>query len=98
MVDGCCFESLTLPLPLNCLSTRVTTQLQNVVMVTKLLALVLVIMGCCMAFYLGGKVTMVDNMWEGTATNPGQIAWCPPIQEFPATWWRGTSSNTWQRR
>ena len=58
---------------LNCWSTRVTTQLQNVVMVTKLLALGLVIVGGGMAFY-SGKVTMFDNMWEGTATDPGQIA------------------------
>jgi len=58
---------------LNCWSTRVTTQLQNLVMVTKLLALGLVIVGGGMAFY-SGKVTMFDNMWEGTATDPGQIA------------------------
>ena len=59
--------SLTL---LNCWSTTVTTQLQNMVMVTKILALGLVIVGGCMAFY-SGKVTMFDNMWEGTVTDPG---------------------------
>ena len=58
---------------LNCVSTRVTTQLQNLVMVTKLLALGLVILGGCLAMY-GGGVKMFDDVWEGTATDPGQIA------------------------
>lgn len=70
MIAAVSITSLTL---LNCWSTRVTTQLQNVVMVTKILALGLVIVGGCMALY-SGKVTMFDNMWEGTVTDPGQIA------------------------
>jgi len=58
---------------LNCMSTRVASKLQNVVMVTKLLALGLVIVGGCMAMSRGG-VEMFDTMWEGSATDPGQIA------------------------
>jgi len=70
LIAAACITGLTM---LNCWSTRATTQLQNVVMVTKLLALGLVIMGGCMAMYRG-EVNMFDNMWEGTATDPGQIA------------------------
>jgi len=70
LIAAACITSLTL---LNCVSTRVTTQLQNLVMVTKLLALGLVILGGCLAMY-GGGVKMFDDVWEGTATDPGQIA------------------------
>eukprot|EP00092_Neocalanus_flemingeri_P034195 GFUD01037191.1.p1 GENE.GFUD01037191.1~~GFUD01037191.1.p1 ORF type:complete len:475 (+),score=140.40 GFUD01037191.1:241-1665(+) len=70
LIAAACITGLTL---LNCWSTRVTTQLQNLVMVTKLLALGLVIVGGCLAMSRGG-VEMFDNMWEGTATDPGQVA------------------------
>lgn len=70
LIAAVCITFLTW---LNCFSTRVTTKLQNVFMVTKLAALGLVIIGGCLAFSQGGS-RMFDNAWEGTATDPGQIA------------------------
>eukprot|EP00090_Calanus_glacialis_P035786 TRINITY_DN61049_c0_g1_i1.p1 TRINITY_DN61049_c0_g1~~TRINITY_DN61049_c0_g1_i1.p1 ORF type:complete len:495 (-),score=82.18 TRINITY_DN61049_c0_g1_i1:131-1615(-) len=70
LIAAICITGLTW---LNCWSTRVTTKLQNVFMVTKLLALGLVIVGGIMALANGGS-TMFENAWEGTATDPGQIA------------------------
>jgi len=66
--------SITFLTWLNCYSTRVTTKLQNVFMVTKLAALGLVILGGVLALSQEGGTNMFNNAWEGTSTEPGQIA------------------------
>jgi len=58
---------------LNCYSTKITSSLQNVFMVTKLAALGLIIVGGCIALSNGG-ISMFKDPWEGTVTDPGQIA------------------------
>ena len=70
LIAAICITGLTW---LNCWSTRVTSKLQNVFMVTKLLAIGMVIVGGIIALANGGS-KMFENAWEGTATDPGQIA------------------------
>jgi len=71
LIAAVCITFLTW---LNCYSTRVTTKLQNVFMVTKLAALGLVIVGGIMALSQPGGTKMFHNAFEGTSTDPGQIS------------------------
>jgi len=74
LIAAVCITGLTW---LNCYSTKITTKLQTVFMVTKLAALGLVILGGVIAFSNGDHGNghkMFENAFEGTATDPGQIA------------------------
>lgn len=70
LIAAVCITFLTW---LNCYSTKITTSLQNVFMVTKLAALGLVIVGGIMAF-AGGTSELLKDPWRGTTTDPGKIA------------------------
>jgi len=70
IIAALCITSLTW---LNCHSMKVTTKLQNVFMVAKVSALIVVIVVGGFALARGGT-SRFDNMWSGTNTEPGQIA------------------------
>jgi len=71
LIAAVCITGLTW---LNCYSIKATTNLQNVFMVTKLVSLALVILGGCIALARPEGRAMFHDPWEGTATDPGQIA------------------------
>jgi len=70
IIGATCLLGLTW---LNCYSTKITTKLQNIFMFCKLLAVLLIIVIGSFAFYHGGA-SHFENMWEGSATHPSQIA------------------------
>jgi len=71
LIAAICITGLTW---LNCKSTWVTTKLQNVFMVAKLVSLCLIIVGGAMALATPQGRARFENPWEGTSTDPGQIA------------------------
>ncbi|XP_037091885.1 Y+L amino acid transporter 2-like isoform X1 [Pollicipes pollicipes] len=58
---------------INCYNVKVTTRLQNLFMVTKLLALVLVIVVGLVVLCMGNGQSF-SNAFDGMSTDPGQIA------------------------
>nr|XP_053655921.1 Y+L amino acid transporter 2-like [Cherax quadricarinatus] len=58
---------------INCWNVRVTTKLQDVFMVTKIGALLIVIVAGMVHLFMGNTQNF-DNAFEGTSTEPGQIA------------------------
>jgi len=70
MIAAFCILGLTW---LNCYSMKITTKLQNFFMFCKLLAVLIIIVIGSFALYNGGTKHF-KNIWEGSATNPSQIA------------------------
>lgn len=71
IIAAVCITGLTW---LNCHSTWVTTRLQNLFMVTKLVSLGLIIVAGAMALSQEEGRQRFQDPWVGTATDPGQIA------------------------
>lgn len=65
---GICFLTF-----INCWNVRITTKLQDIFMVTKVAALVIVVVAGMTHLALGNTQNF-SKPWEGTTTEPGQIA------------------------